>query len=67
MAFRARTYGLALSASSAAYVERLLALPSMLAWDRAALVEPWRDEEHEVDALAVGTLVEDLRAPRSPR
>jgi hypothetical protein len=39
----------------------------MLDWDRAALVEPWRDEEHEVEALAVGTLLEDLRAPRSPR
>jgi glutathione S-transferase len=67
VAFRVRTYGLALSAPATAYVERLLALPSMLDWNRAALVEPWRDEEHEVDALAVGTLVEDLRAPRSPR
>jgi glutathione S-transferase len=45
----------------------MLALPSMLDWNRAALVEPWRDEEHEVDASVVGTLLEDLRAPRSPR
>jgi glutathione S-transferase len=67
VACRVRTYGLALSVPAAAYVERLLALPPMLDWDRAALVEPWRDEEHEVDALAVGRLVEDLRAPRSPR
>jgi glutathione S-transferase len=67
VAFRVRTYGLGLSASAAAYVERLLALPTMLDWNRAALAEPWRDEEHEVEALAVGTLLEDLRAPRSPR
>jgi glutathione S-transferase len=67
VAFRARTYGLALSTPATAYVARLLALPSMLDWNRAALVEPWRDEEHEVDALTVGTLLEDLRAPASPR
>ena len=66
VAFRVRTYGLALSAPAAAYAERLLALPSMLDWDRAALAEPWRDEEHEAEALAAGTLLEDLRAPPSP-
>ena len=40
----------------------LLALPSMQAWYAAALAETWRDEEHEVEARAVGAWREDLRA-----
>jgi glutathione S-transferase len=61
VAFRVRTYGLALSEVAAAYARRLLALPAMREWDAAALVEPWRDEEHEVEAMQDATLIEDLR------
>jgi glutathione S-transferase len=61
VAFRVRTYGLALSEVAAAYARCLLALPAMREWDAAALVEPWRDEEHEVEAMQDATLIEDLR------
>lgn len=61
VAFRVRTYGLQLSEGSAAYARRLLALPAMREWDAAALAEPWRDEEHEVEAMRDATLIEDLR------
>jgi len=36
---RVRTFSLPLSAAAAAYVERILALPSFLAWERDALAE----------------------------
>ena len=62
VAFRVQTYGLALDANGAAYVARLLALPSMRSWEAAALAETWRDEEHEIEARTAGTLTADLRA-----
>jgi glutathione S-transferase len=61
VAFRIRTYGLALSEAAAGYARHLLALPAMRDWDDEALAEPWRDAEHEVDAMQGATLVEDLR------
>ena len=43
---RVRTFSLPLSATAAAYVERILALPSFLAWERAALAEhDWVEED----------------------
>jgi len=63
VAFRVRTYGLALSEAAAAYARQLLALPPMRQWDDEALAEPWRDEEHEIDAMQDATLMEDLRNP----
>jgi glutathione S-transferase len=61
VAFRMRTYGLATSETAAGYARRLLALPAMRDWDDEALAEPWRDPEHEVDAMQGATLIEDLR------
>ncbi|MBP6382576.1 MAG: glutathione S-transferase [Pseudomonadales bacterium] len=61
VAFRVQTYGLPLAESAAAYAARLLALPAMREWYAAALAEPWRDEPHEADVLAAGTLLQDLR------
>jgi glutathione S-transferase len=61
VAFRVRTYGLQLSEDSAAYARRLLELAAMREWYEAALAEPWRDEEHEVEAMQGATLIEDLR------
>jgi glutathione S-transferase len=61
VAFRVRTYGLALTEGAAGYAQRLLALPAMREWEVAGLAEPWRDEEHEVDAMRGATLIEDLR------
>ena len=61
VAFRVQTYGLSLDANGAAYVARLLALPSIRSWEAAALAETWRDEEHEIEARTAGTLTADLR------
>ncbi|NBN64522.1 glutathione S-transferase [Microvirga tunisiensis] len=61
VAFRARTYAPDLSPASSAYVARLLDLPAMQDWFRAALAEPWRDAPHEAEILAAGTILEDLR------
>ena len=61
VAFRVQTYGLALDAACAGYVERMLALPPMRAWYEAALAEPWREPGHEAEAEVTGTWLEDLR------
>ena len=61
VAFRAQTHGLALSDGAAAYARRLLELPAMRDWYDAALAEPWREAEHEAEALQDATLLEDLR------
>ena len=62
VAFRVRSYGLALNPPALAYAGRLLALPAMREWDAAALGETQRDPDHEADVLAAGTIIEDLRA-----
>ena len=64
VAFRVQSYGLALDENAAAYAARLLALPSMKKWEAAALVEPWRDEAHEEEARAAGTITADLRTTK---
>jgi len=61
--FRAQTYSPPLSQAARDYTTRILALPQMQAWYRAALAERWRDQPHEAEARAVGTWLEDLRAP----
>ena len=61
VAFRVQTYALALAEPAAAYAARLLALPAMRDWYTAALAEPWRDEPHEADIAAAGTITQDLR------
>lgn len=61
VAFRVQTYGLALSSPAAAYADRLLALPAMREWYEAGLAEPFRDEPHDAETRAVGTVVADLR------
>jgi glutathione S-transferase len=61
VAFRVQTYGLPLSPAAAEYGARLLALPGMRDWEKAALAEPWSEPGHEAEARAVGTLVADLR------
>lgn len=61
VAFRIQTYRPPLTPAALAYAERLLALPQMRSWYAAALVEPWRDEAHERETLAVGTVTQDLR------
>ncbi|WP_284777521.1 glutathione S-transferase family protein [Agrobacterium sp. lyk4-40-TYG-31] len=62
VAFRFQTYATALSPESEAYKNRLLALPAMQEWQDAALLEPWRDAEHEAEAKATGEWLADLRS-----
>lgn len=61
VAFRIRTFMLELPPFAMEYVHRLLDLQSMREWYAAALAEPWRDEYHEIDSLAAGTLLDDRR------
>ncbi|HUB89030.1 MAG TPA: glutathione S-transferase C-terminal domain-containing protein, partial [Dyella sp.] len=60
--FRLQSYQLAVDDAAQAYVQRMLALPSMREWYAAALKETWRDPDHEEETLRQGTLLEDLRA-----
>lgn len=62
VAYRIRTYGLDAGAG-AAWVERVLAHPAALAWERAALAESWREAGHEAELAAAGTIVADYRTP----
>jgi glutathione S-transferase len=62
VAFRVQTYGIGLSAPAQAYVDHLLQVPAMQQWYQEALIEPWRDEEHEHDCLRRGVLTADLRS-----
>ena len=61
IAFRVQTYGLEVPATARAYMDRILALPSVEEWYRAGLREPWREIGHDEDCLRAGTLVADLR------
>jgi glutathione S-transferase len=58
IAFRAQTYNLPLYNP---YIQQLLALKSMQAWEAAALQETWRDPEHERENLAAGVVLLDRR------
>jgi len=60
--FRLRSYEPAIIAEARRYAATLLDLPSMKEWYAAALLEPWRDAEHEEEILAIGTVLSDLRA-----
>jgi glutathione S-transferase len=66
VAFRVQSYGLPLSATSAAYMQSLLGLAGMRAWYDAGIAEPWRDPDHELEIAAVGTITLDLRASAPP-
>ena len=46
---------------AAAYVERMLAHPVLLAWEAAALAEPWREAAHEAEIAAAGDITADFR------
>ena len=63
VAYRIRTYGLKLGPAATAYYERLIALPSMQAWEAAALKEDFRDKPHEDEHIAAGEWTADYRTP----
>lgn len=61
IAFRIRTYGLNMSTKSLSYVDLLLSLDSMRAWEEGALKEVWREPGHEKSSIKSGVLIEDFR------
>jgi glutathione S-transferase len=62
VAFRVQSYALPLSAPSAAWVQRVLALPGMRDWYAAGIAETWREPDHEAEVAAVGSVIQDLRS-----
>ena len=60
VAFRIRTYGLDVGKGQA-WVDRVLAHPAMQQWERQALAETWREESHEAELAAAGTITADYR------
>jgi len=61
VAFRVQSYGLPLGGVAQAYVELLLGHGAMQEWYEAALAEPWREDAHESEASASGTILADHR------
>jgi glutathione S-transferase len=60
VAFRVRTYGLSVGKGQA-WVDHILAHPSMLDWEGQALAERWREEGHEAELRACGDVIADYR------
>lgn len=65
VAFRVQTYGLALSGAAQQYQSQLLNLNAMQEWYASALMETWREPDHEREIQAAGKILADLR--RSPQ
>lgn len=61
VAFRVQSYGLHLAPKAQAYVDLLLQLPGMQAWQDAALAESAREPSHEAGPLQYAELIADLR------
>lgn len=62
VAFRVRTYGLDVGHAGAEWVQRMLTLPAMLAWENDALKESWREQGHEAELAACGEIIADYRS-----
>jgi glutathione S-transferase len=60
VAFRIRTYGLDVGAGQA-WVDHILAHPAMRDWEEQALAESWREESHEDELAAAGSITADYR------
>jgi glutathione S-transferase len=61
VAYRVRTYGIAVGAGQA-WVDEVLAHPAMREWERQALAETWREVGHEAELAATGRVTADYRA-----
>ncbi|WP_378943495.1 glutathione S-transferase family protein [Mesorhizobium sp. ANAO-SY3R2] len=60
--FRAQTYALDFGGRSGDYIATMLKQAAMREWYDAALAETWRDQPHEDEVAASGTITLDLRA-----
>lgn len=61
VAFRVRTYGLDVGHAGNEWVHDMLTLPAMLAWEKDALTESWREVGHEEELRACGEVTADYR------
>jgi glutathione S-transferase len=61
VAFRVRTYGLDVGPAGKEWVHNMLTLPAMLAWEKDALTESWREVGHEEELRACGEVIADYR------
>lgn len=61
VAYRIRTYGLDVGTGQS-WVDHILAHPAMQQWEAEALAESWREQDHEEELAAAGTLIEDYRS-----
>ena len=61
VAFRIRGWDIPVGARGGALVDRMLDLPAMREWEQAALREPYREQGHEAEIAAAGTIIEDRR------
>ena len=61
VAFRIQTFDLPLGNTAMVYAHRLLELPAMKEWYKAALREPWIEQHHEDEIAATGKILEDHR------
>ena len=62
VAYRFRSYGVAVNGAAAGYLETMLAHPAMQEWETAALAEDFREAAHEAELASAGTVTADLRA-----
>ena len=62
VAFRVRTYAIEVGVAGAGWVETILSHPAMQVWERAALSEEWREQEHEAVLARCGQVTADYRA-----
>jgi glutathione S-transferase len=61
VAFRVRTYGLDVGHAGQEWVDHMLGLPAMRAWEKDALAESWREAGHEAELQACGEIIADYR------
>ena len=62
VATRIQTYGLPVTERAGRYAALLLQQTAVAEWIAGGIAEPFRDAPHEKDILAVGEVLQDLRA-----
>ena len=61
VAFRVGTYGLDVGHAGQEWVQHMLGLAPMLAWEQEALSESWREAGHEAELRDCGVITADYR------
>jgi len=59
--FRALSFDLDFGGAGNRYAAMIRDLPAMREWYEAGIAEPWRDQFHDDEAMAVGRITRDLR------